>query len=68
MLKKFQFLGGGGAIEIIACSILKNVSIHVYEKIGSNYKRISSFNQKKPSKLINILYTGGVHYDSLIIL
>ena len=66
--KKISVSGWGGAIEIIACSILKNVSIHVYEKIGSNYKRISSFNQKKPSKLINILYTGGVHYDSLIIL
>ena len=65
--KKIGISGWGGAIEISACSYLKNVSIQVYEKIGNRFKRISCFNRPNPSKIINILYSGGVHYDALIL-
>lgn len=70
--------GWGGGIECAACSRLKRVNVHVYEKTrgsmwsrGSTtqYKRISCFDlpgpEKKLAKTINVIYCGGVHYNAL---
>uniref|UniRef100_A0A7S0DZ62 Ubiquitin thioesterase OTU n=1 Tax=Hanusia phi TaxID=3032 RepID=A0A7S0DZ62_9CRYP len=59
--------GWGGGIEMAACSYLKKVNVHVYEKgmLGS-YKRISCFDVPSARQTIHVLYRGGVHYDTLI--
>jgi len=59
--------GWGGGIEMAACSLLKNVNVHVYEKRSGGFKRISCFDcPGKASKTIHVLYQGGVHYDALV--
>ena len=58
----------GGAIEIAICARIKNVEIHVYEKRGSNFVRISKFDCGDSGgnpKILNILYGGRCHYDAL---
>ena len=42
----------GGGMEMLACSLLKGVSVHVYEHRGGAYKRISLFPAKKPGAKI----------------
>lgn len=59
--------GWGGGIEMAACSLLKNVNVHVYEKRSGAFKRISCFDcPGRASKTIHVLYQGGVHYDALV--
>jgi len=59
--------GWGGGIEMAACSLLKNVNVHVYERGSGGYKRISCFDcPGHASKTIHVLYQGGVHYDALV--
>eukprot|EP00928_Gymnodinium_smaydae_P061731 TRINITY_DN45753_c0_g1_i1.p1 TRINITY_DN45753_c0_g1~~TRINITY_DN45753_c0_g1_i1.p1 ORF type:complete len:368 (+),score=28.08 TRINITY_DN45753_c0_g1_i1:67-1170(+) len=60
--------GWGGGIEMAACSILKNVNVHVYErKRGGAYERISCFDCPRATKrTVHVLYQGGVHYDALV--
>lgn len=52
-----------------ACCHLKEVNIHVYERVHqkpSSFKRISCFNYSIPTQnTIHILYSQGVHYDHL---
>jgi hypothetical protein len=57
--------GWGGAIEMAACALCKGCCVHVYERSGSQYKRISSFGERGAT--INVLYGGRVHYDALVI-
>lgn len=59
--------GWGGGIEMAACSHLKRVNIHVYER-GSfgSYKRISCFDVDGARTTVHVLYCGGVHYDALV--
>merc|ERR1711920_1136444 len=60
--------GWGGGIEMAACSLLKRVNVHVYERRrGGQFERISCFDSPAPTKrTIHVLYQGGVHYDALI--
>eukprot|EP01034_Spumella_vulgaris_P024437 gene24437-30783_t len=61
----------GGGIEMACMSQLKNCNVHVYERYGSGFKRISAFDhpvspESKP--VIRVLYGGGVHYDFILLL
>mmetsp|Transcript_18125 Transcript_18125/g.27185 ORF Transcript_18125/g.27185 Transcript_18125/m.27185 type:complete len:459 (-) Transcript_18125:43-1419(-) len=58
----------GGGLEIASCAHMKQVSIHVWKRSGWNggFKRISCFEVKGARKVVNILYSGGVHYDALV--
>ena len=61
--------GWGGGIEMAACSHLKRVNVHVYERSTfGTYKRISCFDYdgRGTPKTIHVLYCGGVHYDALV--
>uniref|UniRef100_A0A7S2ASN9 Ubiquitin thioesterase OTU n=1 Tax=Octactis speculum TaxID=3111310 RepID=A0A7S2ASN9_9STRA len=61
--------GWGGGIEMAACSRLKAVNIHVFERVRTGYKRISCFDAGPKGKArgtVYILYTGGMHYDALL--
>jgi hypothetical protein len=74
--KRMAMSGWGGGIEMAACSLLKNVNVHVYESLcrssrslgaeGSGFKRISCFDCPNATKTIHVLYQGGVHYDALV--
>ena len=74
--KKMRIHGWGGGIEMAAFAHLFNVEVHVYEKQGKKvhdypYKRISRFAREPTTKddstdVVNVLYCGGVHYDSLV--
>ena len=56
----------GGGIEMAICSKIHNISIHVYEKHNRfMFKRISCFDSNENSKIVNIVYQGGIHYDAL---
>ena len=57
-----------GGIEMAACSHLKRVNVHVYERSTYNsYKRISCFDCEKGARAtVHVLYCGGVHYDALV--
>jgi hypothetical protein len=59
----------GGGIEMAVCSEMKGCNVHVYERSGSGYKRISAFDyhtnpEIKP--IVRVVYQGGVHYDALV--
>jgi len=59
--------GWGGGIEMAACSRLKTVNVHVYERSRKGgYKRISCFDCPGSAKTVHVLYCGGVHYDALV--
>mmetsp|Transcript_74066 Transcript_74066/g.136680 ORF Transcript_74066/g.136680 Transcript_74066/m.136680 type:complete len:146 (-) Transcript_74066:138-575(-) len=59
--------GWGGGIEMAACSLLKKVNVHVYERSYGGFKRISCFDcPGSSSATIYVLYQGGVHYDALV--
>lgn len=71
--RKMSVSGWGGGIEMAACSLLKNVNVHVYESScrssrssASEFKRISCFDSPNASRTIHVLYQGGVHYDALV--
>uniref|UniRef100_A0A7S0QWX0 Ubiquitin thioesterase OTU n=1 Tax=Cryptomonas curvata TaxID=233186 RepID=A0A7S0QWX0_9CRYP len=57
--------GWGGGIEMAACSHLKKVNVHVYEKERFGYKRISCFDVDSARATVHVLYCGGVHFDAL---
>ncbi len=55
----------GGGIEMACLSQMKQVNVHVYERVSSGYKRISAFDcapDPKSRPVIRVLYCGGVHY------
>lgn len=61
----------GGGIEMASVSIMKNVNVHVYERSGSGFTRISAFdhpNNPESKKTVRVLYCGGVHYGNLLLL
>jgi hypothetical protein len=60
----------GGAIEIAVCARIKNVEIHVYEKKGGNFIRISKFeatNSDSAPRVVSVLYGGRCHYDAMVV-
>jgi len=66
--KRMAVGGWGGGIEMAACSLLKRVNVHVYERRrGGTFERISCFDSPTPTKqTIHVLYQGGVHFDALV--
>lgn len=65
--RQMEVGGWGGGIEMAACSLLKKINVHVYERrwLGG-FKRISCFDSPdQPAKTIHVLYQGGVHYDAI---
>lgn len=57
--------GWGGGIEMAALSQMKQVNVHVYERSGVGFKRISAFDfhpNAEHRPIIRVLYQGGVHY------
>jgi len=62
--------GWGGGIEMAACSLLKRINVHVYERQRSGqFKRISCFNHPSAPKAstVHVLYQGRMHYDALAV-
>ena len=58
----------GGGIEMASLSKLKGVNVHVYERVGGVYKRISAFDHAQnpeTKRIVKVLYCGGVHFDAL---
>jgi len=57
-----------GGIEMAACSHLKRVNVHVYQRsTDDSYKRISCFDCKKGARMtVRVLYCGGTHYDAMV--
>lgn len=66
--RRIAVSGWGGGIEMAACSLLKNVNVHVYEtqRGQSEFKRISCFDSPSATSTVHVLYQGGVHYDALV--
>lgn len=62
---RMEARGWGGGIEMAICSRLKQVNIHVYERAGSGFKRISCFNCESAKATVHVLYQGRLHYDAL---
>lgn len=58
--------GWGGGLELACFSRMKNMNVHVYERSGGSFKRISCFDVPRPVQTVHILYQGGVHYDALV--
>jgi len=60
--------GWGGGIEMAACSLLKKVNVHVYERRWfGGFRRISCFDcPEVTERSIHVLYQGGMHYDALV--
>jgi hypothetical protein len=59
----------GGGIEMACVSHLKDCNVHVYERSGGGFKRISAFDTPdcpEKKQIIKVLYCGGVHYDALV--
>lgn len=57
----------GGGIEMACLSQMKQVNVHVYERSGIGYKRISAFDCAKDAEsrpVIKVLYCGGIHYGT----
>ena len=64
----------GGAIEIAVCATIKNVEVHVYEKKGNKFIRISKFaaggarsGSTSAPPVVSVLYGGRCHYDAMTI-
>lgn len=64
--QRMEVSGWGGGIEMAVCSLLKKVNVHVYEKRGGAFQRISCFDHPDAKKTVHVLYQGGVHYDALV--
>jgi len=59
----------GGGIEMAAFQRIKGCNVHVYERVGGSFKRISAFdcdNKPETRPVVRVLYQGGVHYDALV--
>lgn len=67
--RRMAVSGWGGGIEMAACSLLKKVNVHVYEKgraCAGEFRRISCFENPDALRTIHVLYQGGLHYDALV--
>merc|ERR1712050_623891 len=56
----------GGGIEMAALMCMKKVNVHVYEKRGEEYKRITAFEINGAQKTVSVLYQGRNHYDAIV--
>ena len=59
----------GGGIEMAALGKLRSVNVHVYERSGGFYKRISAFDcpeNPQGKKTIKVLYQGACHFDAIV--
>merc|ERR1712087_373505 len=68
--RKMAVRGWGGGLEMAVCSRMKKVNVHVYEQKAGQFERISCFNvptEPKEKRTIHVLYSGGVHFDSLVV-
>jgi hypothetical protein len=60
----------GGAIEIAVFARIKRCEVHVYERTGGGFGRISRFlpqSQAAGDSAVSILYGGRCHYDLLVL-
>lgn len=59
----------GGALELAIAARIKGVNIHVYERCGGKFRRITAFGEHSASRTVNILYNTEPcrHYDALYI-
>lgn len=61
----------GGAIEIAVCATVKAVEVHVFERRGGGFVRISRFLPETPAspgnntRVVRVLYGGRCHYDAI---
>ena len=61
----------GGALEMAVFAQLKRTNVHVFERAGVGYSRISCFQAPRPRggeepSTILVLYGGRAHYDALV--
>ena len=59
----------GGGIEMAALGKLRSVNVHVYERAGGYYKRISAFDcpdNPQGKKTVKVLYQGACHFDAIV--
>lgn len=66
-IRKMSRGSWGGGIEMACLSQMKQVNVHVYERSGIGYKRISAFDvpvNTESRPIIRVLYCGGVHYGT----
>lgn len=64
-IRKMSRGSWGGGIEMACLSQMKQVNVHVYERSGMGFKRISAFDvpvNTESRPIIRVLYCGGVHY------
>ena len=69
-LQEMATEGWAGGIELVGCSHMLHVNLHVYEAVdggGGSIKRIGCFNcaPKQPERTVHVLYRDGCHYDAL---
>jgi hypothetical protein len=57
----------GGAIEMAACSVAHNVSVHVWKDAGRNFVRIATFEREPTRPVLHLLWVAGRHYDVLVL-
>ena len=57
----------GGGIEMAVWSRMQGMSIFVYERCPTGFKRISAFPYHGSTQKLHLLYAGGVHYDLLLV-
>ena len=62
--------GWAGGIELVGCSLLLHINLHVCESVeggSGSIKRIGCFNgaPKQPERTVHVLYRDGCHYDAL---
>ena len=55
----------GGAIEIAVLGLTDNVQVRVFERQGSEFVEISRFDAGESNRVVNVVYSGRVHYDAL---
>jgi hypothetical protein len=64
-VRKMSRSSWGGGIEMASLSQMKQVNVHVYERSGMGFKRISAFDvpvDAESRPIVRVLYGGGVHY------
>jgi hypothetical protein len=65
--RRMAVTGWGGGIELAACAHLKKINIHVYEhERAGEFKRVGCFDYPNATRVVHVLYQGGLHYDALV--
>jgi hypothetical protein len=56
----------GGAIEMAVFALVMQLHVHVFERRGGGFARISAFVcNGDPMGTVHVLYSGRCHYDGL---